>query len=226
MTNLGKAIPAGILFGLFLLIGCSRLPAYGQPRVEAGDPFLSFPGLTYKNLTAADFRAPALPDDLRGHDHELYAHTSVAIRTLPGTGYVISSTGDRKMWCGHVETLVFQALMIPEKSWWNPTLARDKEAYVLQHEQIHFALMEISARQLNRRSEKEADQLTACEPDSKAVARRLSATIDRWMAESQEETHQRHEAFDQATSRLYAPKVQQWWFDQAMEELSDLAEWQ
>jgi hypothetical protein len=116
--------------------------------------------------------------------------------------------------------------MLPQRSWWSRTLAKDKETYVLQHEQIHFALMEVAARQLNRRAAKEQDQLTVCAADSETAQARLSATIDRWIADSQDETLKLHEDFDEATSRLYAPKVQQWWYDRAMMELSALAEWQ
>ncbi len=74
--------------------------------------------------------------------------------------------------------------------------------------------------------EKEHDQVTACAADSQAVTSRMSATIDRWLAESQLETLKQHGEFDEATFRLYALKVQQWWYDRAMNELLDLAEWQ
>lgn len=228
VSGLGRIIDAGILLGLILLAGCSRLPAYSKPRVEAGDASTASQGISYRDLNVADFHAVVLPEDLRSHDHHLNAHTSVALRTQPGARYVFAfSAGDgRQLSCGRAENLAFQALMLPQSSWWSRTLAKDKETYVLQHEQIHFALMEVAARQLNRRAAKEQDQLTVCAADSETAQARLSATIDRWIADSQDETLKLHEDFDEATSRLYAPKVQQWWYDRAMMELSALAEWQ
>jgi hypothetical protein len=228
VSGFRKTIALGALLGLILLAGCSRLPAYIQPRVEISDASRNSQVVSYRELTIADFRAPALPKDLISHKHDLNAHTSVAIRTRPEAKYLFSFEGSKagQLRCGHAENLGFEAVMLPEKSWWSPTLAADKEAYVLQHEQVHFALMEVAARQLNRRAAVERVQLTACEADAEAVTNRISATIDRWMAESQQETLKQHGAFDEATSRLYALKVQQWWYDRAMKELLDLAEWQ
>ncbi len=40
--------------------------------------------------------------------------------------------------------------MDPRCSWWNADPRRVGADYVLEHEQIHFALLEISAREINR----------------------------------------------------------------------------
>ncbi len=228
MSGISKIISAGILVGHILLSGCSRLPTYGQPRVEISNAFRTSQVISYRELTIADFRAPALPKDLLSHEQDLNAHCSVAIRTRPGATYLFSfqKSDAGQLRCGHAENLGFEAAMLPEKSWWSSTLAADKETYVLQHEQVHFALMEVAARQLNRRAALERYQLTACAADAEAVINRISATIDRWMAESQKETLKQHGEFDEATSRLYSLKVQQWWYDRAMKELLDLTEWQ
>ncbi len=228
MSGLSKTISAGVLLGLFSLAGCSRLPAYSQPRIETSAVAPAAQTISYRQLAVADFRATALPEDLKNHGQDLNAHSSVAIRTRPGANYVLPSLGDegRKLLCGHAENLGFEAVMFPEKSWWRPTLAKDKELYVLQHEQIHFALMEVAARQLNRKITKEDDQLTTCEADAEAIVVRISATIDRWLAESRKETLRQHVEFEEDTSRLFAPKMQQWWYDRAMKELLNLTEWQ
>ncbi len=129
VSGLGRIIDVGILLGLILLAGCSRLPAYSQPRVEAGDASTASQGISYRDLTVADFHAVVLPEDLRSHDHHLNAHTSVALRTQPGARYVFAfSAGDgRQLSCGRAENLAFQALMLPQRSWWSRTLAKDKE---------------------------------------------------------------------------------------------------
>lgn len=228
MSGAIKTIPAAILLGLILLVGCSRLPAYSQPRVEASDGSRDSQVISYRDLTVADFRARALPEDLRSHGRDLNAHTSVAIRTRSGAKYAFSFQGNdgRQLWCGHVENLGFEAVMLPAKSWWSPTLAKDKEAYVLQHEQVHFALMVVAVRLLNRRVALEGDELTVCAADREAVKAGMSSAIDRWMAESQQEILRQHGDFDEATSRLYATKEQLCWYDRVMKELQDLAQWQ
>ena len=228
VSSYGKSIRLAVLFGLILLAGCSRLPAYSQPRVEISDAAHPSQAISYRELTVADFRAPALPDDLLSHKQHLNAHTAVAIRTRPGAKYIFFLQGSNGIQsrCGLAENLGFEAVMLPEKSWWRPTLATDKEAYVQQHEQVHFALMEVAARKLNRRAVKEHKQLMACGADAEAVASRISAILDQWITETQEETLKQHREFDQATSRLYALKVQQWWYDRVTRELLDLAEWQ
>ncbi len=227
VANAIKIIPAWILLGLILLVGCSRLPNFSKPRVEATDAFRSSKVISYRDLTVGDFHAKVLPEDLRSNQQDLNAHTSIAIRTLSGAKYVFSLQGDdsSQLWCGNAEKLAFEAVMLTEKSWWSSTLAKDKEVYVLQHEQIHFAMMEVAARQLTRRVTKERAQFVNCAANIEDVKDKMSAIVDRYIAELENETLRRHEEFDEATSRLYAPKVQQKWFDRVMRELLELSEW-
>jgi len=113
--------------------------------------------------------------------------------------------------------------MLPEKSWWNPFLAKEKQAYVLQHEQIHFALMELEARRLNRKAALEDQRLQECAFDVEIAKEKLSATLDQWMAEAVQESLKRHEEFDVATSHLYVPRIQQGWYNKVMQELQNTA---
>ncbi len=48
-----------------------------------------------------------------------------------------------------IEGLRFDALMSRSCSWWNPDNAVSP-AYVLQHEQIHFDIFEVTERRLNQ----------------------------------------------------------------------------
>jgi hypothetical protein len=178
--------------------------------------------VSYRNLAVADFQAAKLPDFLQHHDRELNAHTAVAIRTVPGAQYILSPPPEDRsttMYSGRVENLVFEAVMIPAHSWWNPSLAWDKTDYVLQHEQIHFALMELAARRLTAKAVKEQDLLSVEAADSEAVQERLLGRIDRWLAESEKEVVRQHTEFDNATSHRYAPAVQQQWFERVQREL-------
>lgn len=212
---------SAILLLVLLFAACSRLPHYGQPRGEASDGVLPSQTIAYRPLTIGDFRSAELPEDLRRHGRHLNAHTTAAIRTRPGASIALTSVESRgrKTACGRIENLAFEAVMIPERSWWSPTLPEEQVWYVLQHEQVHFALMEIAARKLNQRAAKKPEQLTICEESPEAAAGQLSATLDLWLAEAEEETLRLHSDFDEATSSLYAPRKQQQWYERVMREL-------
>lgn len=218
----GRVTPLFTLLVLILLAGCSRLPDYGLPRIYPGTTALPDHVVSYRTLVVADFQATKLPGFLQHHDRELNAHTAVAIRTVSGAQYMVSpSQEDRSttMYSGQVKNLAFEAVMIPAHSWWNPSLAREKTDYVLQHEQIHFALMELAARRLTERVAKEQDRLAVKESSSEAVQEKLLGRIDLWLAESEEEVLRQHTDFDHATSHRYAPAVQQQWYEQVEREL-------
>ncbi|MDK9709056.1 MAG: hypothetical protein OEL83_18595 [Desulforhopalus sp.] len=218
---MGKNFQLVTLLLVLLVAACSRLPSYGQPRGEVSDGILPAQIITYRTLTIGDFRAVELPEDLRDHGEHLNAHTTAAIRTRPGGSIAVTSfeSGGKKQLCGRAENLAFEAVMIPERSWWSPALSEVQVGYVLQHEQVHFALMEIAARQLNQRAAKEPEQLSGCAEDSEAAANRLSAVLDRWLAEAEEKTLRLHSDFDEATSNRYAPREQQRWYERVMREL-------
>lgn len=210
---------------LILLAGCSRLPDYSQPRIYPSDTALPALVVAYRDLVVADFQAEHPPDYLRDHAQHMNAHTAVAIRTISGAQYILSPPDDSngtQMYSGRVENLAFEAVMIPAHSWWNPSLAKERFAYVLQHEQIHFALMEVAARRLSGRAAKEQARLTVFDTSNEAVKKRLLAEIDQWLAESERDVLREHTEFDQATSRRYAPEVQQQWYERVAKELNEL----
>jgi hypothetical protein len=223
----GRAVIAFALLVAILFAGCSnRLPDFGLPRTYSAGMVLPDHVVSYRNLVVADFQATKLPDFLYDHTHELNAHTAVAIRTVPGAQYLLSSPqkgSSATMYSGRVENLVFEAVMIPAHSWWNPSLARDKTDYVLQHEQIHFALMELAARRLTAKAVNEQDLLSVKAANSEAVQERLLGRIDQWLAESEKEVVRQHTEFDIATSHRYAPAVQQQWFERVQRELKGQA---
>ena len=224
-TGEKKVSPFFSLIFLILLFGCSSLPDYGQPRTYPSGTIL--PGLvvSYRDLVVADFQAKNLPEYLHGHSRDLNAHTAVAIRTVAGAQYILSPPdGDRiPLYSGRVSNLAFEAVMIPDHSWWNPSLAKEKFAYVLQHEQIHFALMEAAARRLTERVKKEQAQLMVFDISKEAVKKRLMEKIDRILAESEKDVLNEHTDFDKATSRRYAPAIQQKWYEKVEKELVELS---
>ena len=114
--------------------------------------------------------------------------------------------------------------MIPEESWWNPHLRKGREGYVLQHEQIHFALMEIAARKLTVQMVKEKNNLMVVAPSFEAVKIRLMEKINELIAESRTNVLEEHTSFDEATSMHYNPKDQKRWWKRVTTELQALSD--
>ncbi len=225
--------PAAILIQLCLLLyllfsgGCASLPSYARPRLYHNQEPLSTKTISYRALTKNDFKAKELPENLTRHKKNLNAHTAASIRPSPHSRYIVSSFQyqDQMIYSGRVEKMSFEAVMFPQKSWWNPTMPKNRETYVLQHEQIHFSLMEIAARQLNQKAEEESATLTIFDADAATTQQRLQKTVQDWIKESQEALLKRHTAFDEDTSLRYNPKRQQWWYNKVSEQLSELARW-
>ena len=105
-----------------------------------------------------------------------------------------------------------------ECSWWN----RESELpgdYVLQHEQIHFAIYELESRRLNRQMRELAAKLDAraATPDAAAhqVQTRLAGEIEGRM----DAILKRSREFDEDTSLGYRPERQEVWWQRVSEEL-------
>jgi len=169
-TNTNRTVLC-ILLLLFLLAGCSGLPHYAQPHISPISGPLPAHVVTYRALIKEDFQAKELPEYIREHSDKLNAHTSVSIRPVPQSKYIISAAeyyGSR-VYFASVGQLAFEALMIPERSWWNPAAPERKKSYILQHEQIHFALLEVTARRLSEKTAAQSESLIVIESSYEAA---------------------------------------------------------
>ena len=121
---------------------------------------------------------------------------------------------------GKLETrLHFRAQMDRRRSWWNPKLKEIPEAYVLQHEQIHFAIAALEAQNLNA----SAAELTAdmrAEGDSPdSVKEAIQVKLDDVIRAALTRLIDRNGKFDEDTSARYAPKKQDQWWQRVSSEL-------
>ena len=222
-----------IIFTLFILLqclyfaGCAQLPDYAQPHMSSQpfDPRLKFFG--YRQLQVEDFKAAAPSATIRDHKDMINAHTSLSLRPVHDIRYIISPPNlNFGLYKVYLQELHFRAVMIPERSWWNPELAPSKTTYVLQHEQIHFALMEIAARRLNKKLAETptlGGAISAADIYSLEIL--LTETVDKEIETSKNNTLKEHTAFDEETSLYYDPQQQQKWYDQSLKELSELLQW-
>ena len=120
---------------------------------------------------------------------------------------------------GRIERLAFEAVMLPDRSWWNPKIPASMRGYVLQHEQIHFALMELAARQLTIDTQKWASDVLVIEPTPQEVRAELAREIKDRINAAMEANLKRQAEFDEDTSLFFNPKWQQWWSRKVEDEL-------
>lgn len=208
---------------LALIAACARLPEYARPRLvqtaEAEKALASaFP---YRRLTPGDFRAGSLSEDRLAHGDRIKAHAAIMMRVAPDSRFKITN-GDlfgQRYFFGRIEDLVFEAVMLPDRSYWSPTITPDMRGYVLQHEQVHFALAEIEARQLTRDTQKWASEVMVIQPTVQAVRTELFRQVKEKIDAAMEVNLKRQAKFDADTSLSFEPRWQQWWFEMVEKEL-------
>lgn len=105
-------------------------------------------------------------------------------------------------------------------SWWNQRNAPYVEPHLLQHEQIHFALHELGARDLNRRV-KQIRLHFHHEADSAAEALAAADTFIRQVLhQAMTQVNERNERFDRETRFGTDRQRQLHWLDRINKELA------
>lgn len=122
---------------------------------------------------------------------------------------------------GTISQLKFKAVFIPECSWWNPNLARNREKYVLQHEQIHFALTELAARKLTSEVSDEVKSYLAIGDTYIETQKEINEKLKTMVQEAMEVSMEEHTDFDEDTSMYYDPGVQRRWLQQVNANLAE-----
>ncbi len=215
-------IGALILAGL--TAGCARLPDYATPHSAAGrvDPSMLADAVTYRGLKRSDFRARELPPAQAGHADAINAFTCARIRPAADSRMTVRRIrmGDTWVHVGSIEAIRFEAVMIPGCSWWNPALPERHSAYVLQHEQIHFGLLELAARRLSVDVRKRAAAFLAIQPTAAAARAEVAETVNRWVRDAMEQALAEHTAFDEETSLFHSPRRQRWWMERVDAQLA------
>lgn len=214
-----------IVLLLLLHAGCAHLPDFASPHLSTVpfDAGLDF--VEYRQLTLEDFKAQTPPAAIKGYEHRINAHTSVSLRPSTPIHYTISHPNQNfGVYKARLEQLWFKAVMLPAYSWWNPKLHRNRTAYVLQHEQVHFALMEIAARRLNEKLQ-HTNKQTFSGKERAVVQQQLLTTVQKTIDDSKTEILKEHTRFDEDTSLEYNPRAQQDWYDNCQTELQRLSKW-
>ena len=210
-------------FWLALTVACAQLPEYARPRMVPFDEPQStrLSGFPYRALQIEDFRAAFFPEELSVHAERINAHAATQIRLTADSSFKITS-GDlygQSYFFGRIDRLGFEAVMLPERSWWNPKIPANMRGYVLQHEQIHFALTELAARQLTSDSPKWTSDVLVIKPTPQGVQTELARQIKDRINAAMEVNLKRQAEFDEDTSLFFNPRRQQWWSWMVEDEL-------
>ena len=211
-----RRLPVAIAL-LLSLSACGRLPDYALPKTQLVDAtqLAHTDGVPYRQLTRADFRATAAPIDNARHAEHMSAFTCANVVPQGELQVEVRQTQPGGEFVARPKQLALIAKMDRNCSWWNPKLDNDQPDYVLQHEQIHFAIAEAGARELTKRVR--AQSATADSPEQAASA--LQRAIDGVLRNGMEEMIARNTDFDLATSGRREPDLQQRWYDQLSAEL-------
>lgn len=189
-TRQGNALRLALRAGAACLAfaGCSSPPA---PKPE---DWLAGEAVGYRLLAKEDFQAAD-----SGHLWGNVAHgAEICVQIIPAED--------------NQQTGAFRAVMKPSCSFWNEAVGKvgtlgglaavsvipglptaQPEWYVLQHEQIHFAIMEVAARRLSAR-------IAEIPPE-----RRNVSSIESAYRLTLAHTQERHAKFDAATSGTFDP---------------------
>lgn len=199
-------------------ISCASLPEYARPigEVRQSSDRRATDTIPYRQLTRADFLGTSPPERVAAHGDKLGALTCASMtpesRTLSPVVERDEASGD---FVAHVAAMGYRGMMDRECSWWNPKSAGAPEAYVLEHEQIHFAIIELEARRLNL----ELTQVQGRGTSAQGAAEDLESAIREVVTKSVDRAVQRSRRFDDDTSLSHDPAQQSRWAEQVRAQL-------
>lgn len=219
----------GWLIGLLLAVciaGCARLPDYARPQFTSPEDGVAVgkSSFGYRQLTVADFWAVSLPESYAQFPHRIQARSCISLRPTDDTMIRIAkgSVSGKPLYVGTFATFAFQAYFNPECSWWSPDVPQKIINYVLQHEQIHFALAELTARRLNQEARDEIEQYMAMGNTQAEAQAELVEQAKRASREAMQVDIRLHTRFDEDTSLVYDSIAQQKWFDDVTNRLQTI----
>jgi hypothetical protein len=193
-----------------------------QPRTEGRDV------IAYRRLVRSDFKASAPPPEFALHRDQVGAATCGLIEPAPGTSIRVRSIAPDstaaaagaggQRFVAWVPGLRFRALMDRACSWWNPDSGQAPD-YVLEHEQIHFAIFELTTRDLNRRATRLEAALRSEAPTLEAARDAAQRKFRDELGRALQASLERSTRFDRETSFSYDPARQREWAEQVEREL-------
>jgi hypothetical protein len=227
-VNYGRFV---LVAGLLLLScgGPATLPDYASPKstmAQRSDVDLS-DVVGYGPLRREDFKGLKAPFASEEDSKKLGAQVFAILLppreleilerwTKPASG---KATYEAKL----KDAPHYTAVMSRNRSWWNPKSTNPVD-YQLQHEQIHFALAEISARKLNAAAPENLKKIHATGSSAEAVQGDVKEQVNQLLRDETAKLVERNRQFDLDTSLGFNPQKQAEWLRIAESELEALEE--
>ena len=215
-------VPVILLF--ILLGGCAQLPEYARPRtVPNSQDLAASDGFGYRQLTLEDFKATSPPPDSTEKNSYIEARSCIQIAPAADTKAIITQAlmHGKEIYVGSISEVRFEAKFLPYCSWWNPKVTGKRTAYVLQHEQIHFAIAELEAQKLSKRVDSEIADYIAFGDSVKEAQQELSKTLREHAKKFNQDVLKEHLKFDNDTSMFFAPNLQLKWLEKVESKLAE-----
>lgn len=214
-----------ILLLLVSLSSCASLPEYARPQIyilEEGTAATE-KGFSYRQLAFTDFQATSLPVGIQQYSRHLNARSCITIHPTQNFKVNISRAFfyDHLTYVGSFEYISFEASFLPSCSWWNDKVPQKFKAYVLQHEQIHFALAELAARKVTLQAKEGLVHYVAFGNTDREVQMKLREKVKELVQDAINSDLKVHTAFDEDTSGFYVPKIQQSWLSDVKKRLAE-----
>jgi hypothetical protein len=186
-------------------------------RAQLSDPDL----IPYRKLALADFRAREVPAEARAIQDRVGAYTCLTL-AHEGPIAVAPLAGNPRRFRAELVSVSFRAYMNRRCSWLNPQAPLDR-AYILEHEQIHFAIWEIEARRLGREPDSIRREVQSVARSDRAAIEATRQKIARIVERALDRLRVQNQKFDDETSFGYYPERQKKWLAQVRSSLDRLA---
>jgi len=228
--------------GAVTLIACSTLPERAAPKARAVDSATTLPEyaapkarvvdpasldmsdvISYRTLSQADFRGKRPPPEFASYAGRIGAATCAHILTTPDTRLMVQPVASPTrgvVYRATPEHLQFFAQMDRNCSWWNPKDLGIPKDYILQHEQIHFAIFELEARGLNASVSEIDSHLDATAASAEAAIEIARRQLEEQVQARMKGILARSRQFDEDTSMGQNPEQQKRWWDLVRSELA------
>jgi len=201
------------------LLACSSpsLPEYAAPKGRVIDTQTEPPPqdlIGYRRLERADFKGTQPPPSFLAYAERIGAATCALVlitRNSQVLAREVRAPNGATRWHASVLSLGFEARMDRSCSWWNSDLEAFPPDYVLQHEQIHFALVELEARRLNADLLQIAERVKVTGTSREEVGRIASQRLRAVLEASKQNIIEISREFDEDTSMGHKPEQQTEW---------------
>jgi hypothetical protein len=214
---------------LWIATLCLALPvaAMAEPPVtiplraqfEGGDT------IPYRRIESDDFHGTSAPAGNRGEAH-VVASICAGLAFAPDARLVVERVESHDalpVYEARLQQLGFEARMDRDCSYWNAEDSGYSEAYVLQHEQLHFAFVEIRARRLSGQAAEIEEDIYGRAHNPEAAIEQVREELFSLLKSENSELDERHGDLDSHTSGWYFPQLLNGWTEKVSDELRETA---